>query len=96
MHRHLHDAQCHARGAKNQVEITKWIKLAEIAPTRGQFEVVATRQDFGPAKCILKPLSEDEGEHYCKEFIPQDVEKTHCLRLHRIHQPTSIDKLSLV
>ena len=82
----LDDLQIQFRRTEDQIEITEGIEIAEVRAVGGDLIVVGAVKDFGAAECVLEPLVEQVGEGKTEELVAQDVEKTHRLVLHRVHE----------
>ena len=72
-HRYFDDFEIQLRRAEQQVEVAKWIKIAEIVPARGDSLVVTLPQDFGAAQRIFDRLAEKPAQQKREEFIAQKI-----------------------
>src|SRR5881397_2940335 len=70
--------------AKQKIEISKGIEIAERRPIGGNAQVVAPEQSFRSAQRILDGLAEHPCEGDAEELIRTHVEKAHRLGVHRI------------
>src|ERR1051325_3165666 len=61
---------------------------------RNESLVVSTEQDFCSTERVLDPLIEQPGEGHAEEFVPQEIQRTHRLRLHGIDEPAAVDEFT--
>ena len=55
---HLQNLEIELGRPEQQVEISKWVELAEIRPVRCYAVVVSSEQHLRSAECVLDPFAE--------------------------------------
>ena len=55
---HFENLEIELGGPEQQIEISEWVKLAEIRSIGGNPFVVSSKQDFRSAECVLDSFTE--------------------------------------
>src|SRR4051812_40450617 len=80
---------------KNQIEISKGIKIAKIASICGNLFVMRLCQYLGAAQRVGEPLVQQPREQRGKTLIRDPVENSHRVLFHWIDKSGSINELPL-
>src|ERR1700748_1631995 len=86
-YRQSHNLKVVSGCSKQEIEIAKGIDLAKVSTIGCDGLIVGTAENLRAAKAVLHALTQQPGECKAEELVPEQVEKTHRLLLHRIDQP---------
>ena len=67
--RQIHNFEIQLRCAQDKIEVSKWIKIAEVMSIRGDEFVVPATQNLGATKSVLYGLAEQPGKSQSEKFI---------------------------
>ena len=91
----IHDLKIEPGSTKKEVEIAKWVEIAEIGTIFTDAQVIVMPERFGAAEGIPDLLSEEKGKEGGKKTISQQVEESHGFFIHRVDETATVDKFSL-
>src|SRR5262249_8156092 len=74
------------RGAQEQVEISKRVKVSEVRAIVGDHIVMCSAESLGPAQRVPYWLIQEPGEQHAEEAVPELVQKPHRLVFHRVDE----------
>ena len=69
----LNNLQILFHRAEYQIEISKGIKISEIAPVSPDLHIIPPEKGLCAAKRVLEPLVQKPGEHHGKKFVTKVI-----------------------
>src|SRR5438876_5238046 len=89
----IDDSQAEDRSRKEELEIPKWIKIAEIRSPPNDPLIVMSRNQFGSTEGIGKRRIENEAQRLGEEDISETIQEAHRFALHWVDQTGPVNEV---
>ena len=83
-------------GAEDQIKVAERIEFPEITPVGPDLFVIPSKEGFCAAKGILESLIQSPRKHGGEKLVAQEIQKSHSLLFHGVHEPATVDKFTQV
>src|SRR6266511_2996462 len=91
----LGDLQIQLCRSEEQVEVPEGIEVSEERPVRLYSLVVTAPEHFGSAQRVRDTGFQGPREQQPERLVAKEIEETHRLVLHRVHQAGAVDEVPL-